>query len=370
MTTAPRLPVLLTTLDFPPTHGGIQTMATQIIANASSVSFRVVAPADRGWEAYDATSGIPTRRVRTVGPGRRGYVPGVTVGATAISRRNRPAVVLAMHTMAAGGGLLARTPTVVVCHGGELRSARIRRVAALVLPRARRIIANSRFTRTFAVALGADPLRTVVIPVGAPTPQPVLPEQIEATKQRYGRYVLSVARLEPHKGHDRLIEALKDVPDARLVIVGDGSARLALEAQVRDAGLTERVSFTGAVPDDALPALFAGAAGFALATRMTAGPRSGVEGGGIALLEACAYGLPVVASNTGGIPETIVNGETGLLVDPDDVASIARALKRILTDDRLATSLAEGARALALGERSWASIAARFEDVLHEAAAR
>jgi phosphatidylinositol alpha-1,6-mannosyltransferase len=194
------------------------------------------------------------------------------------------------------------------------------------------------------------------------------PARVAALRARYGdgRLILSVARLAVHKGHDRLIEAMTMMPhDVRLVIVGDGPARAELEQ--RAAPLRDRVVFAGAVSDDDLALHYAAADVFALLSRATGG---GVEGAGIALLEACAYGLPVVAGNSGGIPETIYDSETGLLVDPNDVEAVVRALRRLLEDRELAARVSSGARALASGERSWTRFVERVEDVLETVSAR
>src|ERR1043166_6833986 len=122
------------TLDFPPARGGIQTMAREILARAQRTSFRVIAPAGDGDAAFDATFGIPVRRARSIGFGRRGFVPSIALATRDEAARTHPDVALAMHVLAAPGALTARLPTVVVCHGGELRSSRIGKVARLILP--------------------------------------------------------------------------------------------------------------------------------------------------------------------------------------------------------------------------------------------
>jgi phosphatidylinositol alpha-1,6-mannosyltransferase len=307
-----------------------------------------------------------------MGLGRRGAIVAMTLAARAELRRWMPDVTLALHVLAAPGAL-GKTPLVVVTHGGELRSPRIRPVARWVFPRAERIVANSRYTRTEAIALGADPMRIVVLPVGAPDPVRGLESEAETLRERLGggRIVLSVARLEPHKGHDRLVRALAALDeDVRLVLVGEGSERAHLERAAADAGVGARVTFAGAVSEEALPVYYTAADAFALPSRDVRGARAGVEGGGIALLEACAYGLPVVAGATGGIPETIREDETGLLVDPDDTAAVARALRRVLDDRALAARLGAAAQAMATGERSWDRFAERMERVLELASKR
>lgn len=362
------------TLDFPPTRGGIQSMARETLARVQRTAFRVVAPADVGFEQVDAALGLPVRRVRPmVGLGRRGFIPAIARASWAEARAQEPDVALAMHVLAAPGALAAGAPTVVVCHGGELRSTKIRPIARLVLPRAERVIAVSRFTRSEAIALGADPMKVSVLQVGAPDPIAVPKAEVDALRKALGggRIVLSVARLAPHKGHDRLINAVAALPeDVRLVVVGDGTARTGLQEQVRAAGLQNRVSFSGLVSDEQLPRYFAAADCFALLSRETSGPQGGFEGGGIALVEAAAYGLPIVAGATGGIPETIRDGETGLLVDPEDQRAVRRALARLLDDRALAKRLGDAARTMAVQERSWTVFVARLEAVLELAARR
>lgn len=360
--------VLCTTMDFPPTHGGIQTMARQICTRAARLDLHVIAPADHGYAPVDRLLGVTVKRVRSLAPGRRGYVPTIAWEALRAARAWHPQAGLSLHVLSTPGLLLARVPTVVVAHAGEFRSSRIRAIAKQVLPRAARVVANSSFTRTEAIALGADPMRTTVIPVGAPEAVPVPHERVEALRRRFGagRIILSVSRLEPHKGHDRLIRALGHLPDdVHLVLVGEGSAYAALDGGARELDLAGRVHFAGSVDDDDLPAYYAAADCFALLSRATA---SGVEGGGIALLEACAYGLPVVAAATGGIPETIRDGDTGLLVEPGEIDAVARALRRVLDDAALAERLRGNARAMATGERSWDAFVRRLEDVVEQVA--
>jgi glycosyltransferase involved in cell wall biosynthesis len=147
-----------------------------------------------------------------------------------------------------------------------------------------------------------------------------------------------VARLEPEKGHPTLIEAwprvLERVPNAHLLIVGEGSRREALEAQVIDLGLMPRqassVTFTGRRDD--IPSVTA-----ALDVAVLPSYR---EAQGLSILEAMALSRPVVASNVGGIPEMIENGETGLLVPPHDAEALGNAIARLLTDHPYADTLA------------------------------
>ena len=145
-----------------------------------------------------------------------------------------------------------------------------------------------------------------------------------------------VARLEPEKGHATLLEAwpavVAAVPSARLLVIGEGSRREALEAQAAVLGITGTVVFTGRRDD--VPAVTA-----ALDVAVLPSHR---EAQGLVILEAMALSRPVVASAVGGIPEMIEDGRTGLLVPPRDAAALAAAIVRLLRDHAYADMLAKG----------------------------
>ncbi|MBI3751272.1 MAG: glycosyltransferase [Chloroflexi bacterium] len=162
-----------------------------------------------------------------------------------------------------------------------------------------------------------------------------------------------VARLEPEKGHPTLLEAwprvLASVPDAHLLVVGEGSRRDELEAQAASLGLLgsdpahpssvlgRRVVFTGRRDD--VPAVTA-----ALDVAVLPSYR---EAQGLSILEAMALSRPVVASAVGGIPEVIEDGRSGLLVPPHDRDALARAITRLLLDHPYADLLGRAGRELA-----------------------
>ena len=147
----------------------------------------------------------------------------------------------------------------------------------------------------------------------------------------------NVAALVPHKGHHHLIDAaalvVREVPDARFVIVGDGELREALERHIRDKHL-ERHVFLAGFRTDALE-LTKGFDLFAVS--------SVAEGTGVALLDAMAASKAAVATSTGAIPEMVVDGETGFLVPPHDHAAMAERLVVLLKDPPLRARMGEAA---------------------------
>lgn len=141
------------------------------------------------------------------------------------------------------------------------------------------------------------------------------------------KVVLFVGRLAEKKGVTYLIEAMKQV-DAKLVIVGDGPLRESLEVQAKEQG--DKITFLGAKTHDELKTIYASADLF-VAPSVTAkdGDQEGIP---TAIMEAMASGLPVVASDSGGISELIKNGENGILVPEKDIPSLARIINEMISD--------------------------------------
>jgi len=137
----------------------------------------------------------------------------------------------------------------------------------------------------------------------------------------------NVAALTGHKDHATLLEAMallrRQQPEARLVILGEGELREALEARARALGLADRVVFAGFRRD--LDRLLPAFSVFCLSSHL--------EGLGTSLLDAMASGLPIVATAAGGIPEAVADGVTGRLVAPRDPAALAQALAEVLCDE-------------------------------------
>ena len=257
-------------------------------------------------------------------------------------------------------------PYGVMVYGGDLlllrnnyRKSRFkRRAARRLLGSAEVLVAISRYThdlvcdvlrelglpertgRVRVVPLGTDP--AVFRPGLDPAPL------IERLGLPRARWLVTVARLVPHKGADTTIEALALLaprhPDLHYAIVGQGPYLSALEALARARGVSDRVHFLSDVSDAELPLAYAMADVYVGVSRLVV---HGVEGFGIALLEASASGKPVVAGRSGGMPDAVRENETGLLVDPEDAESVAAAVGGLLDDPERARALgAAGRRAV------------------------
>ena len=265
-----------------------------------------------------------------------------------------------------------RCPLVVtvhccVGHTLEARGARARlvRLAGGVverrtLRRASDVLVLVARTAALLVADGVPAQRVHVLPSGfepgvfvgpGPDPFPDLPHP------RVGY----VGRLAEQKAPHRLVEAFGEVDDrARLVLVGDGPLRPVVEAAVAASPARARITCRGFVPHAQVPSVLAALDVLVLP--------SVYEEMGSVLVEAMASGLPVVASNVGGIPEVVVDGITGLLVPPDDVPALGKAVDELVRDDQLRARIGAAARERAR-QYAWPELAARVEQVYTSARA-
>jgi teichuronic acid biosynthesis glycosyltransferase TuaC len=183
------------------------------------------------------------------------------------------------------------------------------------------VCVGSRLARDCVAELGVDPARTLVIPNTYDVDR-----FVPITRSRDGSTLrlVTLGRLSFEKGHDVLLRAFRRVLDdgceATLTLIGDGPERAALEKLAGELGVEERVAFTGTLLGPDVPVAFAEADAFVLPSRD--------EGFGVALIEAMATGLPVVATRSGG-PEDIVSEEDGVLVSPCDPDELAEAILAI-----------------------------------------
>jgi glycosyltransferase involved in cell wall biosynthesis len=256
-----------------------------------------------------------------------------------------------------------RIPMVTTFYGIELRWVQSR------LPFLRGLIRWAARTSAQAVAISHYTARELrkfadvpieVIPYTAELAPPTMPATRDATRKS----VLFVGRLIERKGVRHLIRALGALPSpnhVHLTIVGDGPERPSLEALVRELGLGGVVQFRGRVSDEELRRAYASADAFVLPSVLDA--RQDTEGLGVVLLEAMNYGVPVIASDIGGITDIVEHEHTGLLVPPGDERALANAITRVLSDRALARRFGDAGRERLREEFSWDRIVARWEAV-------
>jgi phosphatidylinositol alpha-1,6-mannosyltransferase len=375
--------VLLVSNDFPPRRGGIQSYLKELVDHlvaAGTHTLTVYAPNWKGADDFDiearesgysvvrhpATLMLPVPSVA----GRmrklidRYDADTVWFGAAA------PLALMAPLARDAGAGRV-----VASTHGHE--------VGWSMLPLARSALRRigtgtdvvtyvSRYTRgRFASAFGSD-AALEHLPPGVDTDR-FAPDEVARAELR-ARYrlgerpvVVCVSRLVPRKGQDMLIRAMpairQRVPGTALVIVGGGPYLTSLQRLAHRFGVAEQVVFTEGVPGDELPAHHALADVFAMPCR-TRGAGLDVEGLGIVFLEASATGVPVVAGLSGGAPEAVRDGETGVVVNGWDVGAIAASVSGLLADPDRAVRMGKAGRRWVVDNWQWSTQAEKLAQLL------
>lgn len=365
--------ILIPTADYPPIEGGISTVTLRLSRQLAALGHdvTVVAPRFPGQEAFDAAE--PARVVRF-----RGYALGwfrlLPMLCAALPLAARSDLVLAIN-VAYGGliGLVARVlfrvPYIAFAYAYEfLKFRRTPGVAWLlrrVYANARRAVAISEFTRGNLVAFGVRPDRVATVLPGADPAPECAPERLAEIRHRYvlddHRVILAVGRLIPRKGHLTLVRAMPRIlerfPDTVLVIVGQGPCLFEITQKAVALGVRNQVLMPGPLPDDDVAALYHACDVFALPTG--ADIHGQVEGFGLVFAEAHARGKPVVAGRSGGVPEAVLEGETGLLVEPGDPGAVADAVSRLFDDSALAARLGANGRKRVEAELNWAEFTRR-----------
>lgn len=345
---------------------------------AEGVSVQVVAPAAAGLPASERFDGIrverfryaPRRYERLAYTGNMaqevrdhwaarvallGFLGSEFVSAVRNGRRFQPDLVHA-HWAFPGGlvgtwvAALADVPLVTTMHGTDVRLAR---GASAARPVFRHVVKRSAALTTVSRWL-ADEVNQLV-PSAHPTvaPMPVDTEAFTPGGDRLPDRLLFVGRLNAQKGLEHLIAALARMRiPATLDVVGDGPDRSRLERRTEELGVAGRVRWRGVLPQHELPRFYRRACALVVP--------SIEEGLGLVAVEAQLCATPVVASASGGLPDVVRDGLTGVLVPPADPDALAAALDALLTEPERARALGEAGRMHALATFAPESVARRY----------
>ncbi|WP_233163769.1 glycosyltransferase family 4 protein [Glycomyces salinus] len=370
---------LLVTNDFPPRRGGIQTFVHGMALRLPSEDLVVYTSTSPGWAAFDAVQPFTVVRDRA---SMLLPTPRVARAVTALAREHRCDRVWFGASAPLGllaGRLVGDTAierAIALTHGHEVGWAAmpgtrhaLRRIAAEL--DIMTYLGDYTYRRIAPVC--GDLTRLEQLTFGIDTEMFNPDVDGERVRERHGLrgkpVIVCVSRLVPRKGQDKLIAALPHVreqtgEDVRLLLVGRGPYERRLRSLVAHHHLEHAVTFTGAVPEGEIAQHFAAGDVFAMPCRTR---RRGldVEGLGAVFLEAAACGLPVIAGDSGGAPDTVLHDQTGWVVDGRDVAEIAFRLTRILTDEPLARKFAAASRQWACREWTWDRQAERLEAMLY-----
>lgn len=390
---------LIVTNKFPPTIGGAGAIYAAL-ARASAGHIHVLcawrdyasgAPVP-GWREHDAACGASVHRIRDIRPAlhrRPGALPrlrrwlweepAIRVRLLArvalLCRRHRFSAVCIADDETVGWLIrpvqrLLGCRAILYCHGDDLAErpgeARLRARRRRQFAWADAIVASSAAAAgDLGRVFGVKRARVTIISNGVDTaryrPLPPDPALAAALGLAGQRVVATVSRLVPRKGIDTVIAALpalrRDFGALRYLVVGDGPDRDRLQRLAETLGVADAVVFAGAVPADDVPRHLALAELMIMANRQEADGED--EGTPLVFLEASACGKPVIAGRTGGAPDLVADGETGLCIDGSDTQAVADALRRMLADPAWARRL--GAAGLARAQAAtWESLARSF----------
>jgi phosphatidylinositol alpha-1,6-mannosyltransferase len=358
---------LLVTNDFPPKIGGIQTYLYELWRRLPPQDATVLTTPYVGAAEWDSAQ--PFRIERT----KQRFLlptPSLAKRIDALAREIEARVVFLDPMLPLGlvGPRLRAAPYVIVTHGAEVTVyGKIPGTGALgrrVLRGAAGIVAAGEYPTNVADSVARRELATLQIPPGV---DPLRFRPADAATRRSTRVrlgldpdaplVLGVSRLVPRKGFDVLIDAVAGLDGVELAIAGTGRDhdRLAKRA----ARLGARAHLLGHVADEDLPALYASADVFAMLCRDRWGGLE-AEGFGIVFLEAAACGVPAIAGRSGGAHEAVVDGETGHVVEPHDVAAVRRSLEHLLSDDPRRARMGAAARERVERDFAYDTLAARL----------
>ncbi|KUN25560.1 alpha-(1-2)-phosphatidylinositol mannosyltransferase [Streptomyces corchorusii] len=376
---------LIITNDFPPRPGGIQAFLHNMALRLDPGRLVVYASTwKRGREGAEATAAFDAEQPFTVVRDRTTMLlptPRATRRAVGLLREHGCASV--WFGAAAPLGLMAPAlrkagaeRLVATTHGHEAGWAQ--------LPAARQLlrrIGESTDTMTYLGEYTRSRIATALTPQAASRMAQLPPGVDEKTfhpgsggdevRARLGLtdrpVVVCVSRLVPRKGQDTLIRAMPRIlaaePDAVLLIVGGGPYEKDLRRLVHETGVAGSVRFTGAVPWSELPAHYGAGDVFAMPCRTRRGGLD-VEGLGIVYLEASATGLPVVAGDSGGAPDAVLEGETGWVVRGGSVEQTAERIVALLADAGLRRRMGERGRRWVEERWRWDLLAERLKTLL------
>ena len=355
---------LLLTLEYPPVTGGVAQYLYGLFSALPKEKVSVLNGNQLGWGIK-----IPLR-----------WLPAVWYTWRAI-RTERAEVLVISHVLPMGYVALffkkmKNIPFIVIVHGLDLKTAalvpRKKKFATKILQNAQSVVTNSEFTKNIVVEeYGISKEKTEVV---YPCPSHDSMKSVtEAEKNniisKYGlegeKVILSVGRLVERKGFDQIIKLLprlhKFCGKVKYLIVGSGEEEKNLRSLAVEEGVEDSVVFAGRVDGKKLPAFYESAGVFITLSRELVGD---VEGFGIVFLEAAYHKLPSIAGRTGGVPEAVVDGKTGFVVDYGSPDEIIGAICNILSDKKVARAMGENAKLRIEKEFNWDVQGAKFQKLL------
>lgn len=383
--------ILFISFDYPPLRGGIANISYNVAKCLAleDGKLMIIAPAAKGGKEFDEKSHLTTFRV-TNKKIIREFMLFFTILYLVFKFKIDVICSLTWYPEAAVSyfvSILTGVPYVIHVHAMDYfedRRSIINKlkyncfrgfIKRLTFSRARRVITLSNFMRDRLIVRGIDALKIEVTPPGV-EPSRFMPGlDAKDILLKYGlenkKVLLTVARLDDYKGHDMVIKTLPRLiskfPDIIYLIVGIGPYEGHLRKLTENLKLKGYVIFTGWEDNEMLPLYYNTCDIFIMLSREVY-REAKVEGYGLVFLEASACGKPIIAGRSGGIEDAVIDGVTGILVDPLNLDEIESAIMKILSDRHYAAML--GANSLVRIKKeglNWHNTAKKIREILTEA---
>lgn len=376
---------LFFTIDFPPLGGGMSRHSLDVVLGLSYTKEPVIilAPQVGGDKRLDDDVGLAVVRLRGIKSGEifNNYLRSVIIFflygfSYCLTRRVKAILANTWSIAGVAAFLIKKTlgiPYFVFAYGLDIYSVQANTKAAqlmrIVLRNASTVIAISNFTAHLVKSVIGEQGRIVVLNPIVDIKRFIAQACFSDKKVEGKKVILTVARLVESKNHETLIRAfakvVKSIPEAVYRIIGEGPMESQLKELVNTLGLVDKVIFVGNVPDSELAGYYYSCAVFVMVSQEIK-ERGEVEGFGIVFLEAAACAKPVIGSKSGGIPDAVIDGVTGILVNPLNEDEIARAIVCVLQDEQLAKSLGENGRKRVESELTLENFGEKLKRIINE----
>jgi phosphatidylinositol alpha-1,6-mannosyltransferase len=376
--------ILLVTNDFGPRAGGIETFVIGLLERIKGHEVTVFTSQQGDTSVYDQ-QWIDKFGVRVIRDQSKILLPSWRV--TRVAKKIVAAKNIDVVVFGAAAPLALMSPSlrksgvkkiIALTHGHEVWWAKIFPFR-LAIKRIGKNVDHLTYLGEFTRQAISKPLtrksttEMVKIAPGIDTahfiPQPDAMQKRKELGLQDKKIIISVGRLVHRKGQDNLIQAmpavLKKIPNAHLLLVGEGPYRKHLEKLVMKSSLEQNVTFAGRIMYDRLPSYLSAADLFAMPSRSRFFGLE-VEGLGIVYLEASACGIPVVAGNSGGAPDAVLEGVTGLCVDGTNIEQITAAIVEICSDAERASHMGAAGRNWIVNQWRWDIWSKEFNALLVE----
>ncbi len=374
---------LFVTLDYPPQLGGVARYYSNIIRRLPAADITVLATPQKNYLDFDQRQAYKILRknfylnIPLFWPK---WLRLVFELFQIVQERKIKALLIGQVLPVGSAAYLVnhfkKIPYILFTHGLDImlpqQSNRKKNMLRRVLDNASYVVTNSEFTKNELSKFNVTSQKLITLTpgcdiIGNRVNEKRYRELFNKHKLAGSKILLTVGRLEERKGHDLVLKsmaAIKDkYSDLKYIIVGEGKYRNRLKELAQELKLRERIIFTGAVPEQDLPVYYQLADIFIMPSRELS--NRDVEGFGIVYLEANAMAKPVIGGRSGGVTEAIIDGQTGLIINPESIIEISAAIERLITNKSYAESLGLAGQQRVLKDFRWSNRAKKIEELIN-----